>query len=336
MIDAAINATGPQTPVQAMEVSVRGKWIKVPAVQIDGQMIVVRGKRIRIACLHDEDWIAAAVADPAHCIQMLKDGTAHVRADIFYFSQKEPDDEPRFNYPMEMRSLAVADTSSVEAWWHKISHGTRCNIKQAKKRGVEVRLGEFDDNLIRGIMSIQNENPIRQGRRFYHYGKSFDEVKRDHGSYLGSCDFICAYRGQEQLGFLKLVYRGDVASIMQINSKIEHQHLRPTNALLEKAVEVCSSRGIRYLIYGEFNYWNKRESTLRDFKMRNGFEEMLVPTYYVPLTLWGAVCVRTRLYRGLIGLLPSTFISAALDWRRKWYEFKSKTTQANLSQPGEN
>ena len=335
MIDVAMSAAGTRTPTRAMEVSVRGKWIKVPAVQIDGQVIVVRGKRIRIACLHDEDWTAIGVADPVHCIQMLKDGQAGVRADIFYFSQKEPDNKPHFNYPMEMRSLAVADTASVEAWWRKVSHGTRCNIKQAKKRGVEVKLEEFNDNLIRGIMSIQNENPIRQGRRFYHYGKTFDQVKRDHGSYLDSCDFICAYREQELLGFLKLIYRGDVASIMQINSKMEHQHLRPTNALLEKAVEVCSSRGILYLIYGEFNYWNKRESTLRDFKLRNGFEEMLVPTYYVPLTLWGSVCVRTRLYRGLFGVLPTGIINAALDWRRKWYDLKSKAAPLNLSQPGE-
>lgn len=336
MIDMAMSATETQTPMRAMEISVRGKWIKVPAAQIDGQVIIVRGKWIRIACLHDEDWTAVGVADPASCIQMLKDGRAGVRAGIFCFSQKEPDTEPHFNYPMEMRSLAVADTTSVEAWWRKVSHGTRCNIKQARKRGVEVKLEVFDDSLVRGIMSIQNENPFRQGRSFYHYGKTFDEVKRDHGSYLNSCDFLCAYHGQELIGFLKLVYRGNVASIMQVNSKLEHQHLRPTNALLEKAVEVCSSRGIRYLIYEKFNYWNKHESTLRDFKVRNGFEEMLVPTYYVPLTLWGSVCVRMRLYRGLLGVLPTGIINAALDWRRKWYEFKSKVTRVNPPQAREN
>jgi len=325
MIDVVASQPCPIAPAQAMDVSVRGRWVKRPAATINGQTIVVRGKRIRIASLHDEDWTATGVINPAECIQILKDGRAGVHADIFCFSQKVPDNQPHYDYPMELRSLAVANVASVEDWWRKVSHGTRCNIKQAKKRGVEVRLHEFNDDLVRGIMSIQNENPIRQGRRFYHYGKTFDEVKRDHGSYLDSCDFICAYHGGELLGFLKLVFCGNAASIMQINSKAQHQTLRPTNALLEKAAEICASKGVEYLIYGEFNLWNKRTSTLRDFKLRNGFEEMLVPTYYVPLTAWGSFCVRTRLYRGVLGVLPTSAINVALNLRRKWYELESKT-----------
>lgn len=330
MNDASLLAPSRGARAGALEVSVRGKWVKVPAVQINGQTIVVRGKLIKVASLHDEDWTTIGMTNPAECIQILKDGRAGVAADIFYFSQTEPDKEPRYSYPMEMRSLAVADTTSVDAWWRKISHGTRCNIKQAKKRGIDVRLEEFNDDLVRAIMSIQNENPIRQGRRFYHYGKTFDQVKRDHGSYLDSCDFLCAFRGHQMLGFLKLIYRGTIASIMQINSKLEHQYLRPTNALLDKAVQVCASKGIRHLIYGDFNYWNKRESTLRDFKVRNGFEEMRVPTYYVPITAWGSICVRTRLYRGLFGVLPTGAIIAGLDLRRKWYQFNTNVSKRSL------
>lgn len=319
MINATASAPDHCGPTQVIEVSVRGRWGKVPAIEINGQTFVIRGRRIRIASLHDEDWVEATVTNPPECIRALKEEKARVKADILKFSQKERDIEPHFKYPMELRSLAVANVSSVDGWWQRVSHGTRCNIKQSKQRGVEVRLREFDDDLIRGIMSVQNEAPIRQGRRFYHFGKSFDEVKRDHGSYLDSCDFICAYRGDEFLGFLKLVYRGDVASIMQINSRLEHQSLRPANALLAKAVEICVSKGVHYLVYGEFNHWNKRESSLRDFKRRNGFEEMLVPTYYAPLTLWGWLCVKTRLYRGPLGILPSGVITSWLELRRRWY-----------------
>jgi hypothetical protein len=329
MTDAALVVPRPEAHVRSMEVSVRGKWIRVPAALINGQTIVVRGKLIKIASLHDADWTATGIVNPADYIRALKDRHAEVHADIFFFSQKEPDNEPHYDYPMEMRSLAVANTVNAEVWWQKVSHGTRCNIKQAKKRGVEVKLEEFNDSLVRGIMSIQNESPVRQGRRFYHYGKTFDDVKRDHGSYIGSCDFICAYQGQELLGFLKLVYLGNVASIMQINSKLVHQQLRPTNALLKKAVEVCASKGIQHLIYGEFNFRNKRESTLRNFKVHNGFEEMLVPTYYVPLTPWGSLCVKMRLYRGVFGLLPTGAINAGLNLRRKWYQFKTNTRKTS-------
>jgi hypothetical protein len=302
--------------------------VKTSAVDIDGQTLAIRGKRIRIASLHDEDWVTATVTRPEVFIRGLKGGKSGVRADIFCFSQKEPDIEPHFSYPMEMRSLAVADVADVDGWWRKLSHGTRCNIKQAKQRKVEVRSHEFDDDLIRGIMSVQNEAPIRQGRRFYHYGKSFEQVKRDHGSYLDSCEFLCAYRDDEFLGFLKLIYRGDVASIMQINSRLECQHLRPANAMLAKAVERCVSKGIRYLVYGEFNYWNKRESSLRDFKRRNGFTEMLVPVYYVPLTPWGWFCVKTRLYRGPLGIFPTGLITAGLELRRRWYSLNVRKQSA--------
>lgn len=324
MTSTATSQPSPRIASRTIELSVRGKWVKAPAVEINGQVLVIRGKKIRIASLHDEDWVTATVTDPEECIRGLRRRVSGVSADIFCFSQKEPDIEPHFSYPMEMRSLAVADVSTVDGWWRKLSHGTRCNIKQAKQREVEVKSREFDDDLIRGIMSVQNEAPIRQGRRFYHYGKSFEQVKRDHGSYLDRCDFLCAFRGDEFLGFLKLVYRGDVASIMQINSRLECQHLRPTNAMLAKAVELCVSKGIRYLVYGEFSYWNKRESSLLDFKRRNGFEEMLVPSYYVPLTPWGWLCVKSRLYRGPLGILPTGMITAGLELRRRWHSLMTR------------
>ncbi len=328
MRDSAISAAASHPIARTIDVSVGGKWVAAPAVDLNGQTIVVRGKRIRIASVHDADWIADAVADPAACIQVLKKGGAGIRADIFYFSQQVRDCTPHFDYPMEMRSIAVADVSSFQAWWRKIAHGTRNNINQAKKRGVVVRVQEFNDDLIRGIMSVQNENPIRQGRRFYHYGKTFEQTKRDHGSFLGSCDFICAYRDDEFLGFLKLIYHGDVASIMQISSKLAFQHFRPANALIQKAAEICVSKGIPNLVYGEFNYWNKRESTLRNFKTNNGFEEMLVPEYYVPLTPWGSICVKAKLYRGLIGILPAGAIAAALNLRLKWHKLFAKRPAA--------
>ena len=36
----------------------------------------------------------------------------------------------------------------------------------------------------RGISNVYNETPIRQGRKFWHYGKSFDQVKAANATYL--------------------------------------------------------------------------------------------------------------------------------------------------------
>lgn len=319
MHEQATFAADKRSPTGTIAISVRGRWVNVPAITVNGQTIVVKGKRIKIASLHDEDWLEKEVIDPEECVQRLKGAGEVSCADIFSFSQKVPETVPRYSYPMEMRSIAVTNIASFENWWKKLPKKTRGNVRRSQKRGVTIKVQGFDDEVIRGVMSVQNESPIRQGRRFYHYGKSYAQVRHDHGDFLDRSDFICAYYGDELIGFLKLVYRGDVASILQINSKLAHYDKRASNALIAKAAELCAARGISYMIYGLFNYGKKQDDSLREFKSRNGFEEMLVPTYYIPLTAWGAFCVRTKLYRGVIGILPSGLISAGLGLRSRWY-----------------
>jgi hypothetical protein len=93
--------------------------------------------------------------------------------------------------------------------------------------------------------------------------------------------------------------------------------------LLTKGIEICEQKGITHLTYGKLNYGNKRDNPLREFKTRNGFEEILVPRFYVPLTAWGAFCTRLKLYRGLVGILPGNVIALATGARAKWYDLKS-------------
>jgi hypothetical protein len=121
-----------------------------------------------------------------------------------------------------------------------------------------------------------------------------------------------------------------------------HKDKKPANALLAKAVELCDAKGITYLTYGMFNYGNKRESPLREFKERNGFEEVLVPRYYIPLTFRGAVCLKTGLHKGPLGILPHSLITLAGRARTKWYGTKealgsigpaAANSQANSSSP---
>jgi hypothetical protein len=102
---------------------------------------------------------------------------------------------------------------------------------------------------------------------------------------------------------------------MQILAKSAHQDKRPMNALIAKAVEVCHQNGTRFLVYGKFNYGNKRNSQLTEFKRRNGFEEMRFPRYYVPLTMKGNIALKLKLHRSLLELLPPTVIRV-LWWTR--------------------
>jgi hypothetical protein len=303
-----------------IEISVRGKWVRTPAFDANGQTIVVSGKWIKIAAVHDEEWMEHEIPDPEQCVKKAKEQLGATRADIFCFTQKPSATAPRRQYHLAWESIAVAQVTTFKDWWEKLPQETRKNVRRSHKRGVVIRLREFNDELVRGIADIQNECAVRQGRRYPHYGKTLNEVKRDHLGFVERSDFICAYFENEMIGFLKLVYRGDVASILQLNSKVAHHDKRPSNALLSKAVELCEERGIACLTYGNFNYGNKRDDSLREFKIRNGFCEVLVPRFYVPLTKWGSICVRARLYRGLLEMLPRSVITTLVSARAAWYD----------------
>lgn len=307
----------------SVEISVKGKWFLVPALHVGGKDIIVRGKWIKTAIVNAEEWLETEVEDPKLCIRKLRDRMSRkLRADLFTFTQKPTSVQPKHQYSVEWDSVAVANTTSFKAWWDDLPQETRKNVRRAEKRGVVVTVKELDDDLIAGIMGVNNDSPVRQGIPFAHFGKSFDQVRKDQSSFLERCDFVCAYVESELIGFLKLIYRGDVASILQILPKASHADKRPANALIAKAVELCETKGISCLTYGMFNYGNKRDNPLREFKVRNGFGERLVPRFYVPLTAKGTICMKLGLHRGVVGVLPHWAIKLAVSARAKLYRLK--------------
>ena len=313
-----------------IEISVKGEWITVPAVNFGGKSIIAKGKWIRIAQVHDEQWLETDLEDPQGCIEGLKSRELHgLRADIFTFSQKPSSTTPKYSYPMEEDSIAAIRLSSFKNWWEKLPQETRKNVRRSQKRGVVVDVREFDADLIKGISEVNNDSPMRQRERNIYYGRSLDQVKKDYCSFVDRSDFICAYVENEMIGFLKLVYRGEVGSILNFTPKASHSDKRPANALIAKAVEICEAKGISYLTYGKYNYGNKGDNPLREFKSRNGFEEILVPRFYVPLTNWGRVCLALKLHRGLLGLLPHRLISFAVRAREKWYDFEQSKSRCS-------
>lgn len=322
-----------KTAAATVEISVRGKWFNVPALGVGTKAIVVNGKRIKTAIIHDEEWLDSEVEDPELCIKKLKAQPRNgLRADLFTFAQKLPATVPKYKYPMEWDSIAAAPTSNFKAWWESLPQETRKNVRRAQKRGVVVKVQQgLDDNLIRGIAEVNNESPVRQRIPNVHYGKSLEQVRKDQTPFVDRTDFICAYIGDELIGFLRLVYRGKIASILQLLPKSAHFDKRPTNALIAKAVELCEAKGVSHLTYGMFNYGNKKDSPLREFKIRNGFEEILVPRYFVPLTPWGALCVKLKLHRGHLGLLPHSVIVLGGNVRARWYNLKHSISRCSLT-----
>lgn len=306
-----------------IEVAIKGKWFTVPALEINGKDIIVRGKWIRIARVEAEEWLESELEDPERCVRALKQAKSpELRADILSFTQKLPDTRPKYQYPREWDSIAAVRLTTFQEWWEGLPQETRKNVRRAQKRGVVVQVKSVDDDLIRDLQVLNNDSPVRQGKTFTHYGKTFDQVKKDQEAFLDRSDYICAYHEKELIGVVKLVYRGDVASILTFLPKASHHDKRPANAIMAKVVELCAEKRIHHLIFGRFNYGNKRHTPLREFKIRNGFEEISVPRYYVPLTVKGAISVRLKFHRGLLGLLPHSVITFLVNARSKLYAFK--------------
>jgi Acetyltransferase (GNAT) domain len=283
-------------------------------MKVSGKRIIIEGKVPRIA-RPEEEWFED-VENPEMLIDALRK-TKRV-PDVLTFWQRLPDMEPKYSYNMEPDSIAALPIKSYSFWWEKqIDGAARNKVRKAQKKGVVVRLTNFDDRLVQGMTSIFNETPVRQGRPFLHYGKDFETVKRQFSRFLFREEILGAYVGEELVGFIMLADAGKYAVLGQIISKIAHRDLAPTNALLAKAVERCAEKGIPYLAYA---YW--LDDGLGDFKRNNGFQKFDLPRYFVPLTKKGNLALKLGLHRTWREAIPKQVKNPLKRLRSRWYGWK--------------
>jgi hypothetical protein len=264
-------------------------------LQVYNKNIAIEGRFIRTASIEQE--LCDDVGEPEEISEALRQNNV----DIFTFCQRLPETTPKYKYYMEWYDIAVLPVKSYEHWWTKqIKTPTRGKVRKAAKQDVVVRESEFNDDFVRGMVSIFNESPIRQGRRFLHYGKDFETVKRQFSRYLFREELMGAYYKDELIGFIMLAYVGQSAVLGQIISKIQHRDKAPNNALIAKAVECCDRKKIPYLIYARWD----TGSSLTYFKYENGFKKVSLPRYYIPLTAKGQMALALGLHRGLREVIP--------------------------------
>jgi hypothetical protein len=300
--------------VQHLTISIKGASVRVPAITIDGATVIVDGRFPRMASIADEGWVENTVPQDADRFVSAVIDSA-LPADVLTFTEEIDTSKASHPYYYELDNVAAADTHSFAAWWDKLPQATRKNCRRSKRRGARTEVVRLDDRLAEQIKGIYDESPIRQGRRFWHYGKDVETVKRENSAYLDRSDFIGTYVDDELIAFLKIVYVGRFAKIMQIVAKSSHYDKRPMNALIAKAVEVCSQKGMSHLIYSKFQYGNNASSSMIEFKIRNGFKRLDFPRYYVALTARGRVALACRLHRGLLGMMPAPIIAKLLKMR---------------------
>jgi hypothetical protein len=290
-------------------------------IRVCDKEIRVKGRLIRIARLEADKYMF--LNDPEPLLDGLrKCGT---RIDLFTFMNRLPETSPKFPYPMEIDNFAALPVTTFDHWWtQQIGFKARNKAKQAEKKGVVIREVPFSEDLVKGIWGVYNESETRQGARNTHYGKDLQTVYRDEATFLDSSIFIGAYLSDELIGFIKLVHdeTKTQAGLMNIVSMVRHRDKAPTNALVAQAVRTCAERGISYLVYSNFAYGKKQQSTLSDFKERNGFQRIDLPRYYVPLTGLGAIAFKFGLQHKLTDHLPESVASRLRRLRAAWYNRK--------------
>lgn len=301
------------------KINIKGKKTTIDLNILDGKPVFIVGKFLKIARIKDE------ICDDGNFNpeKIINGLVKNKKADIFTFDQKLPHTEPKFNYYFEWDNLAVLEINSYEDWWNnQIHNDARRMVRKAEKKGIVVKVDPLTDELVRGIKSIYDETPLRQGKPFWYYKKDFDTVKDVNSSFIERAEFISAFCDDELVGFEKIIYTGNRADPISLIAKIKDRDKAPTNALIAKSVQVCAEKGIRYLTYGNYLYGNKCADSLSDFKKRNGFKKVDIPRYYVPLTLKGEIALKLRLHKGLIEVCPSFIIDKLLKLRTKIYNIK--------------
>lgn len=300
-----------------VDIQVAGKSITVPAVRLRDRTIFVTGSLLKTAHIKDEEFLeGGTLSDPEQFAYEFRQ--AGLKADVFTFAQKIPDVARKFAYSMEWDNFAVVPITTFADWWEKrAEYDVRKAVKRAKKMGVLVKVVEFDDALVNGICGVYNESAVRQGSAFWHYQKAFDQVKRENSTFLDRSVFIGAYLNEELIGFIRMVYVNSVATTLQVISQKRHFDKKPTNALIAKAVEICVEKGVSHLVYGSYLYGNAQNS-LTEFKRRNGFEQLLVPRYYVPLTTLGRVSLVLGLHQPFVSRVPKPARAALRKVKRAW------------------
>ena len=309
---------------QSVEIAVRGKAIKAPSACVEGQTVIARGRWLKVAAVMDEELQdGEGIVSPEEFVKRLKE--SGFKADIFTFAQKLHETAAKYPYHLEWDNIAAIPITNFSEWLQeRVTYDVRKAVRRAKRRGVEVRLAEFNDALVQGIRNIYNESPFRQGKPFWHYHKSLDAIKREQSTYLSRCVFIGAYFEGELVGFIRMIHVRTYAATLQVISQKRHADKKVTTALIAKAVEVCEQKGLSHFVYGRYVY-NDPGSSLTEFKRRNGFEQILLPRYYMPLTLRGVVALRLGLHHPLASRIPLRLRKGLRTLQNLWLSRRLQT-----------
>ena len=203
--------------------------------------------------------------------------------------------------------------ASFDEWWKKLDFKARNKARKAAKCGVELRVTPADDDFVRGVEIIYNECPVRQGRKFTHFGKDFATIKNDLASFPECTFYVGAYHEGRLIGFMKLFQGDQILRTVHILATIADRDKCVMDALIARAVQEADQRGIKHLHYGDWAYRG-----LGAFRQKFGFERHDCPRYLVPLTAKGALALKLGFHRPWRERIPQPVKDRLALARNKW------------------
>lgn len=270
--------------------------------------LTIRGWGLRTARLRHE-W-CDFLEDPATAIAELRRTR---RADLLTFVRDVGETDRATGWHCEPTALAVLTITSYDAWWEQIGKKKRNQIRKARKSGVEVRECVLGPEFARGVEALYNECPVRQGRRFYHYGQTAAEIEEELGSFGDRTILLGAYVDGTLVGFVKLFRAVHALRIVHILAKLAERDKCVMDALIDASVRQTIALGRRHLHYGS---WTDRG--IGAFRTKHGFERIELPRYFVPLSRRGEWMLRWGLHRPIRARLPDAWLEPLLRWRARW------------------
>jgi hypothetical protein len=287
---------------------------------IDNLEIAVKGKLFKVARLRHEKFEFAK--DQLGLIEKLREGRPV--ADVFTFVQDTCDQNTYPGFVKKLEGASFLPITTHEQWWKALDFKVRNKIRKAQKSGVELRPAILNDEFVKGVQSIYDESPLRQGRKFIHYGKSLAVLKDDLSSFPECTFFIGAYYQSELIGFMKLFEGNNVLRTVHIIAKISHRDKPVMDALISRAVEICEQKKFAYFHYGSWT-----SGGLGDFRIKHGFQRFEVPRYFLPLTLRGKLMLKLNLHHGLKERLPEKWVEKMLGFRKRALALRNRVAKGS-------
>jgi hypothetical protein len=286
---------------------------------IDNKEISIKGKFFRIAKLYHE-WYEF-LDEPEALIEKMKKGKP--QPDLFTFVQEAHVPHREFPFHRETVTSSILTIKSFDDWWDNLHFKARNKARKAQKTGVEICETELNDSFVRGVEKLYNECPLRQGRKFTHYGKNFNQIKNELGSFIDRSIFTGAYFNGELIGFMKTFQGNGIFRIIHILAMLAHRDKCVMDALIAHAVKLCDEKSVSYLHYGD---WTSRG--LGAFRSKYNFQPQEGPRYFVPLTARGKFMLSLRLHRPLRERLPQSWADRLIAIRNYWNAMRYGTARS--------